>query len=223
MPGAGYSGTPLPKKLEIREGTRVATVGAPADFAKTLGPLPAGAAIGKGLQCPRDVTIWFVTSRRQLEGDLRRVVPARGEGSLWVAWPKGVRREDRRHRGRAARRDPPARARRPESLRDRCDVVRPAVLLAPRAGLSHPSFSASLGDVELAMRGAADKLERSIEREHARPAARPLRGWRRWRRGFVMNERACDSRQPISWLRRVEALPARWPSCRSSCGAGPRG
>jgi hypothetical protein len=88
MPGAGYSGTPLPKKLEIREGTRVATVGAPADFAKTLGPLPAGAAIGKGLQCPRDVTIWFVTSRRQLEGDLRRVVPARGEGSLWVAWPK---------------------------------------------------------------------------------------------------------------------------------------
>jgi hypothetical protein len=88
MPGAGYSGTPLPKKLEIREGTRVATVGAPADFAKTLGPLPAGAAIGKGLRSPRDLTIWFVTSRRQLQGDLRRVVPGRGEGSLWVAWPK---------------------------------------------------------------------------------------------------------------------------------------
>ena len=37
---------------------------------------------------PRDLTIWFVTSRKQLEGDLRRVAPAKGEGSLWVAWPK---------------------------------------------------------------------------------------------------------------------------------------
>jgi hypothetical protein len=37
---------------------------------------------------PRDLTIWFVTSRRQLEGDLARVVPPKGQGSLWVAWPK---------------------------------------------------------------------------------------------------------------------------------------
>lgn len=85
---AGYSGTPLPKKLEIKEKTRVATVGAPADFAKTLGKLPAGAKLQRGLAAPRDITIWFVTSRQQLEGDLRTVAPARGEGSLWVAWPK---------------------------------------------------------------------------------------------------------------------------------------
>lgn len=94
MPQAGYSGTPLPKKLEIKEGTRVSTVGAPADFGKTLDTLPPGATIRKGLSGPRDVTIWFVTSRKQLEGDLERVAPARGEGSLWVAWPKkasGVR------------------------------------------------------------------------------------------------------------------------------------
>ena len=88
MATAGYSGTPLPKKLEIKEGTRVATVGAPADFAKTLGPLPAGARLKKGLAAPRDLTIWFVTSRKQLEGDLRKVAPAKGEGSLWLAWPK---------------------------------------------------------------------------------------------------------------------------------------
>ncbi len=84
----GYSGTPLPKKLEIKEGTRVATVGAPADFRVTLGQLPGGATLHSGLATPRDLTIWFVTSRRQLEGDLPRVVPPRGEGSLWVAWPK---------------------------------------------------------------------------------------------------------------------------------------
>ena len=71
----GYSGTPLPKKLEIKENTRVATVGAPADFAKTLGTLPAGAKLQRGLAAPRDLTIWFVTSRKQLEGDLRRVTP----------------------------------------------------------------------------------------------------------------------------------------------------
>lgn len=88
MTTAGYSGTPLPKKLEIKENTRVATVGAPADFTKTLGALPAGAKLQRGLAAPRDLTIWFVTSRKQLEGDLRRVAPPKGEGSLWVAWPK---------------------------------------------------------------------------------------------------------------------------------------
>ena len=88
MASAGYSGTPLPKKLEIKENTRVATVGAPADFAKTLGALPAGAKLQRGVTAPRDLTIWFVTSRKQLEGDLRRVAPPKGEGSLWVAWPK---------------------------------------------------------------------------------------------------------------------------------------
>ena len=84
----GYSGTPLPKKLEIKDGTRVATVGAPRDFASMLGTLPAGARVQPGLRAPRDLTIWFVTSRRQLEGDLRRVIPPPGQGSLWVAWPK---------------------------------------------------------------------------------------------------------------------------------------
>jgi hypothetical protein len=88
MSTAGYSGTPLPKKLEIKTGCRVATVGAPADFPATLGELPAGAAVRKGVAHPRDLTIWFVTSRRRLEGDLRRVMPPRGSGSLWIAWPK---------------------------------------------------------------------------------------------------------------------------------------
>ena len=88
MASAGYSGTPLPKKLEIKEGTRVAMVGAPSDFTSLLGPIPPGATLRRGLRTPRDLTIWFVTSRRQLEGDIRRVMPAKGQGSLWVAWPK---------------------------------------------------------------------------------------------------------------------------------------
>ena len=91
MASAGYSGTPLPKKLEIKEGSRVATVGAPADFAATLGPLPAGATLRRGLSGPRDLTIWFVTSRRQLEGDLRHVTPPRGHKSHATACVRGVR------------------------------------------------------------------------------------------------------------------------------------
>ncbi len=87
----GYSGTPLPKKLEIKEGTRVALVGAPADFAEILGKLPSGASLRRGIAGPRDLTIWFVTSRRQLEGNLARMAPPRDAQSrshLWIAWPK---------------------------------------------------------------------------------------------------------------------------------------
>ena len=85
---AGYSGTPLPKKLEIKEGSRVALVGAPAEFSKTLGALPDGAKLHRGIVNGRSLTIWFVTSRKQLEGDLQRIMPPKGEGSLWIAWPK---------------------------------------------------------------------------------------------------------------------------------------
>jgi hypothetical protein len=84
---AGYSGTPLPKKLEIKPNVRVALVGAPSDFERLLVPLPDGATLVRGLSRPRDLTIWFITSRRQLEGDLRRVLP-KTEGSFWIAWPK---------------------------------------------------------------------------------------------------------------------------------------
>lgn len=89
---AGYSGTPLPKKLEIKANTCVATLGAPPDFAQALGDLPAGAKLRKGLAGHRDLTIWFVTSRRQLEGDIKKVAPGKGEGSLWIAWPKKASR-----------------------------------------------------------------------------------------------------------------------------------
>ncbi|HSL21120.1 MAG TPA: hypothetical protein VK886_06260 [Vicinamibacterales bacterium] len=88
---AGYSGTPLPRKLEIKDGSRIALVGAPADFEDALGTLPPGAKLRRGIAAPRDLTIWFVTSRKQLEGDLRRMAPPRdaaAPGHLWIAWPK---------------------------------------------------------------------------------------------------------------------------------------
>ena len=85
---AGYSGTPLPKKLGIKEGTAVGLLGAPRDFPQTLGDLPEGASFHRSAGTSTDLTIWFVTRRRDLE---RRVAPlarALGAGKLWIAWPK---------------------------------------------------------------------------------------------------------------------------------------
>ena len=85
---AGYSGTPLPRKLEIKAGTRVALVNAPQEFVALLGQLPDGARLRRGTVARRDLTIWFVRSRQDLAHNLARVAPPRGQGSLWIAWPK---------------------------------------------------------------------------------------------------------------------------------------
>src|SRR5688572_6914324 len=88
---AGYSGTPLPKKLGIAERARVALIGAPADFLGTLGPLPDGVTVAAGARGkgPFDVIVLFVRSRAELvkhfAAQKARLTPA---GGLWIAWPK---------------------------------------------------------------------------------------------------------------------------------------
>ena len=88
---AGYSGTPLPKKLGIKPGHRVALVAAPSDFLDVLGDLPEGVRIVGGLRGTKafDVIVWFVKRRSELSkrfvGMTKRLDPA---GGLWVAWPK---------------------------------------------------------------------------------------------------------------------------------------
>ena len=86
---AGYSGTPLPRKLGIKEDSRVAVLSAPDDFDATLGSLPDGVVVRRRLRGPLDVVVFFTTSRAQLE---RRIEALRAAldpaGRLWVAWPK---------------------------------------------------------------------------------------------------------------------------------------
>jgi CheY-like chemotaxis protein len=84
---AGYSGTPLPKKLGIKEGMRVLTVGAPPNFASTLGALPLGASLREDAKAAAELVIWFVRSAQELE---RRIVTiaARARSGLWIAWLK---------------------------------------------------------------------------------------------------------------------------------------
>jgi len=85
---AGYSGTPLVKKLGIKEGTTVATVGAPADFARLLGDLPKGARLSKGTAAKPELVIWFVRTQGDLESRVGRMAALTVEGRLWIAWRK---------------------------------------------------------------------------------------------------------------------------------------
>jgi len=85
---AGYSGTPLPKKLGIKEGSTVAVVGAPADLGATLGSLPAGAMLRSNPRGKRDLTVWFVRSLKELRAAIPRMVEASHHGPVWIAWPK---------------------------------------------------------------------------------------------------------------------------------------
>jgi hypothetical protein len=87
-PVAGYSGTPLVKKLGIKEGCRVAVVAAPNGFADTL-DLPDGVVLRLQARGRLDVVVFFVTRRAELARrfpSLKRGLEP--DGGLWIAWPK---------------------------------------------------------------------------------------------------------------------------------------
>jgi hypothetical protein len=93
---SGYSGTPLPRKLAIKPGQRIAFVGAPPEFADALGELPEGVdAVRTTLRGPLDLVVAFFVERRQLEARLPRLIAALDPaGALWIAWPKRASRVD---------------------------------------------------------------------------------------------------------------------------------
>jgi hypothetical protein len=83
---SGYSGTPLPKKLGIKPGARVAAVGpVPESFEAALGDVE----VRRRLRGRADVIVAFFADR----GALERRLPALRDalepaGGLWIAWPK---------------------------------------------------------------------------------------------------------------------------------------
>jgi hypothetical protein len=86
---AGYSGTPLPKKLGIREGSTVAFSGAPPEFGAALGTLPDAVTVKRRAVAPLDVAVAFFTRRGELERRLAALSRAiHPDGGLWIAWPK---------------------------------------------------------------------------------------------------------------------------------------
>ncbi|HET6449538.1 MAG TPA: DUF3052 domain-containing protein [Conexibacter sp.] len=87
---AGYSGTPLPQKLGIKPGQRIAFLDAPPTFDAALGALPDGVAKPRtALHGPLDLVVAFFLERRRLEQRLPRLIAALDPaGALWIAWPK---------------------------------------------------------------------------------------------------------------------------------------
>jgi hypothetical protein len=86
---AGYSGTPLPRKLGIKPEARLALIAAPDGFDAVLGELPPGVAVRRRLQGTFDVIVAFCPTRDELERRLPACRDALDQaGGLWVAWPK---------------------------------------------------------------------------------------------------------------------------------------
>jgi len=85
---AGYSGTPLSKKLGIKEGSIVGLLGAPDGFAATLGDLPADVVLHHASK-PSDIFIVFARWTAEMKAGYATamaLIPA--DGAIWVAWPK---------------------------------------------------------------------------------------------------------------------------------------
>lgn len=86
---AGYSGTPLAKKLGIREGDRVALLGTPAGVQEALAPLPPGVQVTTSARGSFDVIVSFHDQRADVERRIPKLLEVLDvDGGLWMAWPK---------------------------------------------------------------------------------------------------------------------------------------
>jgi hypothetical protein len=76
-----YAGTPLPRKLGVRDDTSVLLIGAPEAFEAALGPVRSAQ--------PADVVMLFVHSHAELDAAFAAAERTVADGgSLWIAWPK---------------------------------------------------------------------------------------------------------------------------------------
>jgi hypothetical protein len=86
---AGYSGTPLARKLGIVEGSRIYARDPPRDYRKWLAPLPPNVMFENQASTTTDIVHIFSDRRAALESELVRMRAAMGESAaIWVSWPK---------------------------------------------------------------------------------------------------------------------------------------
>ncbi len=86
---AGYSGTPLAKKLGFKEGCRVRVSHAPDDYEALISSRPDNVFISRSIR--QDIDIWhfFTKSAAELERQLPKMQDAiNQDGMIWVSWPK---------------------------------------------------------------------------------------------------------------------------------------
>lgn len=89
MTPAGYSGTPLPKKLGIKDGHRVAILDGPVGIEALLAPLPDGVELRHDARAKAEVSLVFCATRRALDRRRRQLwTLAFPDRSVWICWPK---------------------------------------------------------------------------------------------------------------------------------------
>ena len=95
MASAGYSGTPLAKKLGMAAGARVALLAAPAEYAQWVAPLPDGVLFATRATSTSDIVHLFVTRASDLAKQLAALRKTlRTDAVLWVSWPKKAAKVD---------------------------------------------------------------------------------------------------------------------------------
>ena len=86
---AGYSGTPLAKKLGIKEGMKIVASDAPENYAELLGELPHGVTVENERSAGADIVHLFTNTR---DGLFRGLHETKGlikqNGAIWVSWYK---------------------------------------------------------------------------------------------------------------------------------------
>jgi hypothetical protein len=85
---AGYSGTPLPKKLGIKPNFSIVLLNEPENFVEILGDVPAGVEFTNRITPAAKLAIWFVRSAAELSSRIDAVAAALGIAHLWICWAK---------------------------------------------------------------------------------------------------------------------------------------
>ncbi len=87
---AGYSETPLLKKLGIKSGHHVLIINEPASYWKEISPLPEGTQIKKRTgKTPLDFIHLFVKERKVYEKEVLNLrKQLQPNGMIWISWPK---------------------------------------------------------------------------------------------------------------------------------------
>lgn len=86
---AGYSGTPLAKKLGIKEGYTISVINAPKDYMSLFSDLPEHLEWVNSRKVKKNFIHYFTDDRTQLERDLPELKDEIVEnGMIWISWPK---------------------------------------------------------------------------------------------------------------------------------------
>ena len=86
---AGYSGTPLARKLGIAAGDEVFLIGAPKDYREIVAPLPDGVRLVSQMGKATDVVHVFAAERAKLEKAIQTALTKmKPDGVIWASWPK---------------------------------------------------------------------------------------------------------------------------------------